>query len=218
MLDIDVKLLNAAELEVEVLRLNVSCEGGRSRRSGENLEAIGNVDGSGSLAEDGGARGSGEGAAAAEGEEVGLGVVRWILPKALSALVPRGVVEDGVAGADCGFLAAAGLPSHTDAGLERGLIPLDTRVFIRALAGDQEGAGGRIEISLTIVHLGDGGRKIPSQTEIHSDVFRQAPIVLDEGTIDFPTSAGGGTLEGLVVNGEAGQAREQVRFGIAGPC
>src|SRR5579864_5104877 len=218
MLDIDVKLLNAAELEVEVLRLNVSCEGCRSRRSGENLEAIGNVDGTWSLAEDRGARGGGEGAAASEGEKVGFGVVRRILPQPLSALIPGRIVKDGIAGADCGLLAAAGFPSHAYAGLKSGPVPLDTGVFVRALASDEEGAGGRIEISLTIVHLGNGGSEIPSQTEIHGDVFRKAPIVLDKGPVNFPAAAGGGTLESLVVNGKAGQTSEQVRLGIPGPC
>src|SRR6185437_14934677 len=145
------------ELKVDILGLNRSREGGGSRRCGENLEAVRNVKCTWFLTKGRGARSGRKGAAATKGEEIRFGVVGRVLPQALSSLIPRRIVINGIAAANGSFVATAGLPGHANARLERSLVPLYACVFVSALAGDEKRAGGRVEIRLAVLDLGDRG-------------------------------------------------------------
>src|SRR6476646_6363884 len=163
MLDVDIELLDAAELKVDILGLNCSREGGGSRRCGENLEAVRDVKCIWFLTKGRGARGSLKGAAATKGEEIGFGIVGRVLPQALSSLIPRRIVINGIATANGSFVASAGLPGHANARLERSFVPLYAGILVGTLACDEECAGGRVEIRLAVLDLGDRGGEIPSQ-------------------------------------------------------
>src|SRR6185437_3571950 len=144
-----------------------------------------------------GARSGRKGAAATKGEEIRFGVVGRVLPQALSSLIPRRIVINGIAAANGSFVATAGLPGHANARLERSLVPLYACVFVSALAGDEKRAGGRVEIRLAVLDLGDRGGEIPSQAQVETDVVGQTPVVLDIGAENLPAATRGGPLEGL---------------------
>src|SRR5260370_9505784 len=61
------------------------------------------------------------------------------------------------------------------------------------------------------------GTKSTRQTKMERDVFRQPPIVLNKWPEDLPAAARCGTLESLIVNGQARQTKEEIRFRVASP-
>src|ERR1700677_678302 len=64
--------------------------------------------------------------------------------------------------------------------------------------------------------FGNGPGHIPRKAKVESESRRNAPIVLDEGTVNLPAAASDGAVVGLVVFAQSGHPHQQVRFGIAG--
>ena len=136
MLDVQVELLHHALFEVEILRLKVP---GNVCRVGGGEVMIGRN----SRCDRPQFRGSPmwqlpKGQTAPE-KLVRFREVWWVLPQTLRALIPGGIVEDGIAGADRGGLTAQRLPGEPDARFESGLVHLDAR---RAIAADADRATG----------------------------------------------------------------------------
>src|SRR5260370_15165160 len=61
------------------------------------------------------------------------------------------------------------------------------------------------------------GTKSTRQTKVGGDGFRKPPIVLNKWPEDLPAAARCGTLESLIVNGQARQTKEEIRFRVASP-
>src|ERR1700691_2186681 len=62
----------------------------------------------------------------------------------------------------------------------------------------------------------NGRGHIPREAEVESERRGNAPVVLDEGTVNLPATASDGAVVGLVVFAQSGHPHQQVRFGIAG--
>src|SRR5580692_5582418 len=122
MLDIRVELLYAALFEVEVLRLQrarkirrrLRCRDGREESIGQAAILWGDCN---RVPE----------RTRRAGEVVRLRQIRRILPQPLCALVPRRVMEDGIAGTNrCVLAVVERLPGQTNAGLDRRFIQLNS--------------------------------------------------------------------------------------------
>ena len=153
MFDIEVELLHSPLLEVEILRLNSAGEirriGWRSKDWGECLRKSA-------------ARGDSSKRTEA-GEISRFREEWWVLPQALCALVPGGIVEHRIAAANGGALAAERLPSEPDARFKSGFVQFDAGAAVGVLPGDQVVAARRasasaveIKVRLAVLGLGDG--------------------------------------------------------------
>ena len=69
----------------------------------------------------------------------------------------------------------------------------------RLLARNQELSGGRIKVRLTIAHFALRCHHRPRQAEIQGQILADAPIILDERTVEFPAAAGISAIELLIV-------------------
>src|SRR5579872_1629154 len=223
MLDVEVVLLDHALNEIAVHRLNGSrvsagvhrCavnstsgdrrSRGRARREKKPIRQT--------------ATGAAKGGTNASGKGIHFRVERRILPQSLSALIPRGIVEDGISGAYRG-LWAHWRPSQTDTWFESRFLKLNANAVIRsdavgataqpgAAGGDVPLQGINIEIRLTIFYFGFGRSQSPCNSDVYSQISRYPPIILDEGTEQFPAAADCTSQECLIVSRECPQASEK---------
>ena len=79
-------------------------------------------------------------------------------------------------------------------GLPFGTIPLKAR---------------NIEVRLPIGLLGFGRRQGPGKSKVHSQIAGNAPVVLHEGTKQFPAAAGCSAQECLIVGRKNSQTTQQ---------
>src|SRR5258708_17115372 len=171
-LDVRVVLQDLSGPGVPRLEIECSRERGNSWWSVKNWKSARD-------AGDGPARATGRGAAGwsrnwatAELEDIALGEKGRVLPKALRALAPRGIVVDGEAPTDYGFVAAEDLIGGADARFE--IFPIHIYSCGAAdsvLIGNQQlarsgvrssGDGGWKEIGHAPSGFGDGCRQGPS--------------------------------------------------------
>src|SRR5258708_593560 len=215
-LHIHVELLDLAGPEIDVLRLDSPREAGGVRLRSEDRETIGKTQGRRSHTVDSRTSSSREGATGhGEGKGIGLRVEGRILPQALGALAPGGVVVDGVAGADDGFVAALNFISQADAGFE--IFPIGANTCTVAdivYARNQELAVRGVEVSLAAGYFRDGGGDVPCQSDIYGEILGCAPVVLNIGTENLPTAPGGIAKKGLVVDVQTGESQGQVVDGV----
>ena len=113
--------------------------------------------------------------------------------------------------------AAERFPGRSQARLQRGPIHLNAGARTRILTRDQELSIGGIKVRHAIAHFALGRHHRPRQTEIQGQILADAPIVLDEWTVQFPAAAGISATKLLVVDRQAGQTCQKVRCRIAGP-
>ena len=124
---------------------------------------------------------------------------------------------EGVAGAEDGFLAAHDFPGCADSWLEGCPIHLYAgRVADSILTCNEKISRCGDVVGEAIVLFGGGSCHVPGQAEVEGQRGCDAPIVFDEGAVDLPTAAGHRSVVGLVVNGEAGDAKQEIRLSIAG--
>ncbi len=125
-------------------------------------------------------------------------------------------MEDGETGAQHGLVAAEDLPGSADAGFEGGPIHVDARRRAHAiLIGDQKLPSGGNVVGQASVCFGDRSGHIPGQAKIEGERWCDPPIVFDERAADFQRRPVTGPLIGLVVNGEAGDAEQEIGLGVA---
>ena len=86
----------------------------------------------------------------------GRSKVRGILPQALGTLVPRGIVKDRVARADCSLVICCRGPSQADPWLEGSIIGRKAYGRTGILARNQELTGSKVKVRLAIERFGDG--------------------------------------------------------------
>ena len=67
------------------------------------------------------------------------------------------------------------------------------------LARDQELSVGRIEVRLRLATSLLGRHHRPGQTQIQRQVLADAPVILDERTVDFPAAPGVSAVELLIM-------------------
>src|SRR5271163_801647 len=151
---------------------------------------------------------------------IALGEKGRVLPEALSALAPGGIVIDGEAATKHGLVAAKNFIGGPDARFES----LQIHFYARGTAdtiliGNQQLAGRRIgarrgarrnKVSQTTSGLRGWGSQIPRQADIEGEILGYAPIVLDVGADDFPAAAGDRTVKGLVVFGDVHVTESEV--------
>src|SRR2546430_14742766 len=140
-LKVEVELLNDTLLEIQILRLDCSSETSRvGRRCKGGGEAIDDPtgDGIGRSSVPKGARTDAEKAV----EVVSFGEEGRVLPQPLRTLVPRRIMGDRIAGADCRFLGSKRFPGQSNAWLKCSLVQLNADPTIRVLSGDQVIASG----------------------------------------------------------------------------
>ena len=129
--DVEVELLHSALLEIEILRLNGSRECSRVRLLGKNRESVGDVQAKVERPTVGGTCCRGSSAAPdRESELAAFREERGVLPQSLRALVPGGIVEDGIACPHRGLGAAKWLPRQSDAGFEGGLVQFNAHAAV----------------------------------------------------------------------------------------
>src|SRR3984957_763848 len=225
-LDVDVPLSDLPGPAVPGLVRERSCEGGKSRRTIKDWESAGDA---GHLA----VRAAGRGTAGwrshwapAELEDIALGEKGRVLPKALSALAPGGIVVHGEAAAEYGFIAAQDLIGGADSRFEISPIHVyagggvdSALIGKQKLAGDgvrASGDGGWNEVGQAASRFSNRRGQVPSQSEVQSQVLGNSPVILDEGANDFPAATGDRTVKGLIVFGDVHVAQGKVGFGITG--
>ncbi len=95
------------------------------------------------------------------------------------------------------------IPTHFPAFGPNGVLPAIKNVPV---------AGSKLACRLASSEIGEV--KFQARPRFTVRFRGNAPIVLHEGPERFPAATGGAALEGLVVNGQAGQAEEKVRFSV----
>src|SRR5271165_2262554 len=155
-LDVGVVLHDLSAPEVPWLVEKGAGKGGEGWGSGKNWKSAGDAGNSAAGAAGRDTTGWSGSWAAAELEDIALGEEGRVLPKPLSALAPGGVVINGEAAAEDGFVAAQELIGGADAWFEGSPIHVDARGAPYAvLIGDEElagsgvgarGGGGRNEV------------------------------------------------------------------------
>src|SRR5260370_6850694 len=112
-------------------------------------------------------------------------------------------MENRIPGTNRRFLAPHRLPSQSDAGLDSGLVQLNTdppvsmnarrcgtEAQTRVRTGNQVLAGLKIEIRLAVVGLSDRRDKCPSYSQVQGQVRSHPPIILDKRPDKFPSATG----------------------------
>ena len=69
--------------------------------------------------------------------------------------------------------------------------------------------GMNIEVRLAIFDFGFGRRQSPGHSDVYRQVVGYPPIILYEGTEQFPAAADRASQECLIVSGESPQASEK---------
>src|SRR5208282_5519961 len=155
---VHIDLLDNTELEVCGLVKQCSGKSRKSRWTAENRKSAGHTDPGRGLTPPR-RRGAERGRKGAPGgtKTVGLSEEGWILPQALGTLAPGGIVEDAVACADDGLVAAKHLPCQANSWLKCRPIHLDARRRVHStLIGDQQLIRKRIVVCHAPVLFRDG--------------------------------------------------------------
>src|SRR5258708_15619415 len=184
-LDVDVELLQRAEFEVCVLRLNGSCKARRIRRGSKYRESIGHIDRRGLQAKHRMASCGYECTSAAESKAVGFSVIGRVLPQALCALAPRGIVVDGITCPNGSLVTAKRLPGQPDARLQRPLIKFDSRPLVRVYSRNRECGGDRVQICFAGARFGKCRPQNPSEAKSESPNLCNSPNFLVSTAGDF---------------------------------
>ena len=130
-------------------------------------------------------------------------------------------MEDGIAAANGGFGASEGLPGYADARLESSLVPLNAyrRDSSMALSPEESEnvplAGSKFAWRFAASVIGSDKAQARPRFSVKLLVTRQSSWTY--GRKSFHRRPVVVTFEGLIVDGQAGQAHEEIGFGIAGP-
>src|ERR1700733_15362557 len=176
---VQIELLNDPLFEIAVLRLNGSSieqrihrraqdraarHGRRRRRTSRDQEAIGEA-------------AAGAGGGGAKSPRIHFRIIWGILPQPLSALVPRGIVDDTIPPTNRGFFAPHGLPRESDPWFQSGLVKPDADSSVGGNAGGAAADSGaafwnvpfkvlNIEIRLPIGLLRFRRRQRPGKSKV----------------------------------------------------
>src|ERR1035437_894328 len=123
---------------------------------------------------------------------------------------------EGEASAEHRLLAAEDLPGGADARFECCPIHLDARRRTHTiLIGNEKLSSCGNIVGQASASFGDRSGHIPGHAKIEGESWCYPPIILDEGTVDFPSPAGDGPVERLIMNGQASDAEQKIGLRIA---
>ena len=135
----------------------------------------------------------------------------------------RGVVEDGVAAADgSAVIGAGGAPGKGDAGLEVGVVGMDAGVAIGGDgagvgaglgAGDEEGAGGDVEVGEAAGGFRERGGDAVGEAEVEREAGIDGPVVLRVAAELFPAAADDAAVDLVLTVAAVGVAEQQAGYG-----
>ena len=128
------------------------------------------------------------------------------------AAIALGAIEDTGAAADDGRFTQ--LVGKAQTGGKRFAIGLDAEIFVGIDAGDEQLAGGDVEVGEAVGDFLVGREVFVAQADIDSEFLADLPVVLDEEAV-FP-AAHAGEDEGKVLLDGVGDAQEGTGHGVAG--
>ena len=82
------------------------------------------------------------------------------------------------------------------------------------LVGNEKLSSGGNVVCLASVFFANWSCQIPSQANVEDDRGRDAPIIFDKGTVDFPAAPGDRALIRLVMNGETRDPEQEIGLRI----
>ncbi len=154
------------------------------------------------------------------GRRIHFRIIGWILPQALPALIPCGIVEYRVAPTDCNLVASRRLPGKPEARFHSAFLKLNAGTVVGTDASGAPGQPGascrhvppqvlNIEVCLPILDFSFGGSQGPGKSDVECHIRGYAPIILDKWTDQFLASTDRTPKERLIMSRERSHTSQQ---------